>query len=273
VYFGMVRGGRWGGFLAGLGFMLPGFVLILILAWAYTVFGAAGLLPLFAGAAPPVTAMIVRALHRIGAHALKTRGLWAAALVGAALALLLPQGGGGAAAEATSAGLLGEGLKAGLLSFGGAYTALPFLRAGMVDVYDGVTAQAFIDGLALASVIPAPTVIFGTFLGYLADGLAGAVLVTVGIFAPAFAFTLCGHGYLERAVDNPRLHGALDVVAAMVGGVLAVTAGQIAMQTLDNAWAMAMCAASLLALYMWRSAWAVPAAVLGGLLAGLVLPL
>ena len=253
--------------------MLPGFVLILLLAWAYTVFGAAGLLPLFAGAAPPVTAMIVRALHKIGGHALKTRGLWAAAFIGAVLALLLPQGGGGAAAEATSAGLLGEGLKAGLLSFGGAYTALPFLRAGMVDVYDGVTAQAFIDGLALASVIPAPTVIFGTFLGYLADGLPGALLVTAGIFAPAFAFTLCGHKYLERAVEDKRLHGALDVVAAMVVGVLAVTAGQIAVQTLDNTGAMVMCAAALLVLYAWRSAWAVPVVVMGGLLLGLVVPL
>lgn len=27
VYFGMIKHGRWGGFLAGLGFMLPGFVL------------------------------------------------------------------------------------------------------------------------------------------------------------------------------------------------------------------------------------------------------
>jgi chromate transporter len=273
VYFGMVRGGRWGGFLAGLGFMLPGFVLILLLAWAYTVFGAAGLLPLFAGAAPPVTAMIVRALHRIGAHALRTRGLWVAAFAGAGMALLLPQGGGGAAATATSEGLLGEGLKAGLLSFGGAYTALPFLRAGMVDVYDGVTAQAFVDGLALASVIPAPTVIFGTFLGFLADGFIGAVLVTVGIFTPAFAFTLVGHEYLEKAVDDKRLHGALDVIAATVVGVLAVTAGQIAAQTLDNVWAAGLCAAAMLVLYAWRSVWAVPVVVMGGLMAGWVLPL
>lgn len=271
VYFGMVRGGRRGGFVAGLGFMLPGFVLILALAWAYTVFGAAGLLPLFAGAAPPVTAMIVRALHRIGAHALTSKGMWAAALAGALVALALPQGGG--AVEGEHHGLLAEGLKAGLLSFGGAYTALPFLRAGMVDVYDGVTAQAFIDGLALASVIPAPTVIFGTFLGYLADGLAGAVLVTIGIFTPAFAFTLCGHTYLERAVDNRRLHGALDAVAAMVVGVLAVTAGQIAAQTLDSAGAMGLFAAALAVLYTWQSVWAVPAVVTAGLAAGWFLPL
>ena len=35
VHFGMMRGKRLGGLLAGLGFMLPGLVLILALAWAY----------------------------------------------------------------------------------------------------------------------------------------------------------------------------------------------------------------------------------------------
>ncbi|HBR68455.1 MAG TPA: chromate transporter, partial [Rhodospirillaceae bacterium] len=70
VYFGMIRGGRIGGFLAGLGFMLPGFVLIMLLAWAYTLLGAAVVVPLFAGVAPAVAALIVRAAHRIGEHTL-----------------------------------------------------------------------------------------------------------------------------------------------------------------------------------------------------------
>src|SRR6185369_9909287 len=39
VYFGMLSGGRWGGFLAGLGFMLPGFLLMLLLTWIYVQFG------------------------------------------------------------------------------------------------------------------------------------------------------------------------------------------------------------------------------------------
>jgi chromate transporter len=35
VYFGRLRGGRLGGFLAGLGFMLPGFILMLGLSVLY----------------------------------------------------------------------------------------------------------------------------------------------------------------------------------------------------------------------------------------------
>jgi chromate transporter len=34
VWFGMLARGRVGGFLAGLGFMLPGFVLMFLLSWA-----------------------------------------------------------------------------------------------------------------------------------------------------------------------------------------------------------------------------------------------
>ena len=39
VYFGMKAGGRTGGFLAGLAFMLPGFLLMLLFTWLYVKFG------------------------------------------------------------------------------------------------------------------------------------------------------------------------------------------------------------------------------------------
>lgn len=68
VYFGMIRRGRWGGFIAGLGFMLPGFVFMILLSYLYVTFGAVTLLPLFAGVAPAVPALITRAAHRIANH-------------------------------------------------------------------------------------------------------------------------------------------------------------------------------------------------------------
>ena len=39
VYFGMLSRGRLGGLLAGLGFMLPGFVLMFLLSWLYVRYG------------------------------------------------------------------------------------------------------------------------------------------------------------------------------------------------------------------------------------------
>src|SRR5215204_5281930 len=41
VYFGMLSKGRLGAILAGLGFMLPGFVLMFLLSWVYVRFGIA----------------------------------------------------------------------------------------------------------------------------------------------------------------------------------------------------------------------------------------
>ena len=51
VHLGMVARGRWGGVVAGLGFMLPGLVLKLAAGWAYTtwVTGVAALAPVLLG--------------------------------------------------------------------------------------------------------------------------------------------------------------------------------------------------------------------------------
>jgi chromate transporter len=84
VYFGMNAGGRVGAFLAGLGFMLPGFVLMLALSWFYVSYGINSPLfqSVFSGMQPAVAALIVRAVHRIGSHALhENRWLWGIALL------------------------------------------------------------------------------------------------------------------------------------------------------------------------------------------------
>lgn len=78
VYFGMLSRGRLGGFLGGLGFMLPGFLLMFALSWFYLKYGLNS--PLFAafffGCQAAVGALILRAVHRIGGHALVDRSLW-----------------------------------------------------------------------------------------------------------------------------------------------------------------------------------------------------
>ena len=68
VYFGMMAGGRPGALLAGLGFMLPGFVFMLALSWFYVAYGINSPLfqSAFMGMQPAVAALIVRAVQRIG---------------------------------------------------------------------------------------------------------------------------------------------------------------------------------------------------------------
>ena len=187
VYFGMRSRGRWGGVLAGLGFMLPGFVLMFALSWAYVRYGLRmqGVATVFAAVQVAVAALIVRAVVRIGGHVVTDRWLWgiaigatAAQLAGIHFAIILVLAGaiyllarrqgsrlaawalaalsvagvvgyavamggltgfavlsGGVADVAPArhgdlplAALFWSGLKAGLLTFGGAYTVIPFLQ-------------------------------------------------------------------------------------------------------------------------------------------------
>src|SRR5215207_5387864 len=67
VYFGRIRGGKLGGFLAGLGFMLPGFILMLGLSVLYVEADLAEHLDeLFYGLKAAVGALVARALVRLG---------------------------------------------------------------------------------------------------------------------------------------------------------------------------------------------------------------
>jgi chromate transporter len=165
-------------------------------------------------------------------------------------------------------------LKAGLLTFGGAYTAIPFVRGDAVG-RGWISEGQFLDGLALSGIIPAPLIIFATFVGYLAGGLAGALAMTLGIFLPAFAFGLLFYDRLERVIENERLHRLLEGVAAGVVGLIAVTAVQLALAVSRSVPSIivgiAIFAAGLGLLYLWRSKLAVPAVVLGSAIAGALL--
>ena len=321
VYFGHLARGRIGGLLAGLGFMLPGFALILALSWAYVRFGIKAIAPdgLFYGFQAAVLALIIRAVPRIGRHALSDGWLWvigvaalAAELAGLHFAVTLAAAGGAyasvrrgrlswaAAVVAASAlaalfvpglrgvgggplaigregidsvstvRLFGSGLLAGLLTFGGAYTVIPFLRREAVVSGAWMTDGQFVDGLALSGILPAPLVIFGTFVGYLGGGFLGAFAVTAGIFLPAFSFTLVGHGVIERVVEAPSLHTFLEGVTAGVVGLIAATTVRLAPTAVPDLPAGVIAAMSLLILTVWRSKMAIAVAVLSAGVLGTV---
>ena len=130
----------------------------------------------------------------------------------------------GAITVSLTAAIFFEGLKAGLLTFGGAYTVIPFLREAAVENHHWLTASQFNDGLAMGGVLPAPLIIFSTFVGYIAGGLGGALVMTLGIFLPAFVFPIFLHRQLVAVSENERLHPfLLGVAAAVIGLIAAVT--------------------------------------------------
>ncbi|MFM7134359.1 MAG: chromate transporter [Planctomycetota bacterium] len=241
-YLGTVRGGRVGGLAAGLGFMLPGLVLMLVASVLYAQIDLRA--PAVAGALMAMQlaacALIVRAVWRL------MRPLaadWRLAIaIAAAVAVLFFRilAPAPAAAETDIAlqapgvgALFGHGLTAGLVTFGGAYTALPYVAATAAGEGGWMTQQACLDGVAIASVLPAPLVIFGTFVGYAGSGIAGALAFTAGIFLPAFGFTFVGFGFFERLVAWKPARGALDTLGAVAVGLIAGAALEFFIATID----------------------------------------
>jgi chromate transporter len=319
VYFGMRSRGRWGGVLAGLGFMLPGFLLMFALSWAYVRYGlrTEGVAAVFAAVQVAVAALIVRAVVRIGEHVVTDRWLWGIAIgatvaqlagihfgivltvagavyllaqrqfrwLAVALATLVMAGVigyavamGGLTGFAVLSGnvadvepvrqngmplqaLFWSGLKAGLLTFGGAYTVIPFLQRDAVSHGAWMSNTQFLDGLALSGLLPAPLIIFSTFVGYLGGGPWGAVAMTIGIFLPAFAFTLVGHDALERLVHQPRIRRFLEGLTAGVVGLIAGTTLALLKVSLTGFEAVILFALVLGVLFASKAKWIIPVVI------------
>jgi chromate transporter len=172
--------------------------------------------------------------------------------------------------ETNSLTLFISGLRAGLLTFGGAYTAIPFIQHDAVEVGQWMTNAQFLDGLALSGLLPAPLIIFSTFVGYLGGGAIGAILMTIGVFAPAFSFTMIGHEYLEKLTENKSIHAFLDGITAGVIGLISVTAIYIFIETITNLPAFIIFSLALIVLFISKSKWIVAWVVLVAGLVGLL---
>ena len=322
VYFGMLARGRVGGLLAGLGFMLPGFVLMFALSWLYVSLGFdvhGELAVLFAAIQAAVVALIVRAVHRIGSHVLLDTWLWVIAvfatlgqLAGVHFGLLLAGGGaayslarrapvvagallfvasiattvwfaarpGGtslapqgtrelAIGAASLATLFWAGLKTGCLTFGGAYTAIPLLQRDAVTVGAWMSNAQFMDGIALGGLLPAPLIIFATFVGYVGAGPWGALVMTFATFLPAFVITLLAHDPLERIIHAPRIRMFLDGVTAAVVGLIAGTAVSLLAATVRGMLTALVFGGALALLFVWKSKLAIPAVIAAAALVGI----
>ncbi|KAK4209231.1 chromate transporter-domain-containing protein [Rhypophila decipiens] len=252
MFFGCLSAGRMGGIIAGLAFILPGFVLMLVASYMYTLAGFENKYfnASFRALQPIVAAVILRAAHKIAEHSVRkhdtkridpflviaavctaincalrlnlfislglygiiymfvVRRFWIPAAilfvlkyVGYAIYAVLrgmPSPVSLALGVARTPSLINLfvlGLVASSLSFGGAYTAIPF--------------GAYLD------------------TGSLGNAFARAVIITLGMFAPCFLFTIAGHELLEKLVRNKFLASFFDGLCASVVGVIATIAVQI----------------------------------------------
>ena len=260
IYVGYLKRKVWGGMLAGVTFIVPGAIAMIVLSWLYVRYGK---LPQVTDALyvlkPAVLGIIAAGIIKLGRASIRNMFL-AVLLVGAFagmcfaginfLLILLIAGLLNMIAERGFAMLkrnaptlpmmlVGTGalipfsdsrmfqiawlfFKTGLLSFGGAYASLVFVQRGAVAQYHWLSDGQLLDGVALSVATPGPFMLFTTFVGYVAGGIPGAALATFFVFLPSFVFVIAGVHYIEKLRDNRALQAFLAGVSAAVVGIIAV---------------------------------------------------
>src|SRR5438067_2250134 len=290
IYVGYLKRKLWGGILAGLTFILPGAVVMIVLSWLYVKYGQ---LPQVNNALyvlkPAVLGIIAAGIIKLGRAAIRNFFL-AILLVGAFVgmrfaginfllilliagvlnlivdqnwpvlkksALTLPAmiGGIGLLVPFSDSRLFQVAwlfLKTGLLSFGGAYASLVFVQRGAVAQYHWLSDGQLLDGVALSVATPGPFMLFTTFVGYIASGISGAVLATFFVFFPSFVFVLVGVHYIEKVRENRRIQAFLAGVSAAVVGVIAVVSLDLIPEALVDWPAIAIAALAFLLIAVLR---------------------
>src|SRR6516162_1682440 len=194
IYVGYLKRKLWGGVLAGLTFILPGAVVMIVLSWLYVKYGK---LPQVMDALyvlkPAVFGIIAAGIIKLGRAAIRNFFLAvlfvcafaAMRFVGINFLLILLIAGVSnlivdqdwlvlkKTAQTLPAMIGGIGLlvplgdsrlfqvawlflKTGLLSFGGAYASLVFVQRGAVAQYHWLTDGQLLDGVALSVATPGP---------------------------------------------------------------------------------------------------------------------
>src|SRR3989449_7310848 len=260
IYVGYLKRKLWGGILAGLTFILPGAIVMIVLSWLYVKYGK---LPAVNNALyvlkPAVLGIIAAGIIKLGRAAIRKVFL-AVLLVGAfvgmrfaginfllilliagVLNLLIEEGWPrlkkGAPTLPVTIGAFALLLPfidsrlfqiawlflgTGLFSFGGAYASLVFVQRGAVAQYHWLSDGQLLDGVALSVATPGPFMLFTTFAGFLAGGVRGALIATFFVFLPSFVFVLGGARYVELVRNNRWLQAFLAGVSAAVVGVIIV---------------------------------------------------
>src|SRR6188768_1481481 len=110
--------------------------------------------------------------------------------------------------------------KAGAFVFGSGLAIVPFLYGGVVKEYHWLNEQQFMDAVAVAMITPGPVVITVGFIGYLVAGVTGATLASLATFLPCYLFTILPAPYFKKYGKHPGIKAFVDgVTAAAIGAI------------------------------------------------------
>ena len=110
--------------------------------------------------------------------------------------------------------------KAGAFVFGSGLAIVPFLYGGVVKEYGWLNEQQFLDAVAVAMITPGPVVITVGFIGYLVAGVPGACVAALATFLPCYLFTILPAPYFKKWGKHPAIKAVVDgITAAAIGAI------------------------------------------------------
>jgi chromate transporter len=293
IHIGRERAGWRGLLVAGACFIVPATLIVLGFAVLYERYGStpAGQYLLY-GITPVVIAIVAQALWGLLKTAIKgplTAAVGTGALVlylfldvpeipllfGAALLVFVLENARRrwhGAASVVPLGLLalqlpavgGTGsiflsfLKIGSVLFGSGYVLLAFLRSEFVGP-GMLTEQQLVDAVAVGQFTPGPVFTTATFIGYLLEGVPGALAATVGIFLPAFVFVAITGPFIPRLRRSPTLSSLLDGVNVASLALMAGVTWHLGRATVVDPFATLIAVVALVLLFRFKvnSVWLV----------------
>jgi chromate transporter len=269
IHVGYVLRGVPGAILAGLCFITPAAAIVIALTALYVATGTLPLVQAALwGIQPAIVAIIAVAGWRLAPTALKSRRDWLLLLAGMIaigvfdvpdLIVMLATGGvylllngfvlpDGAsrilaalpllpvwAMQAADAVRVGAGdlfwyfLRVGAVLFGSGYILVTYIEQDLVNTFGWLTARQLFDLVAIGQFTPGPVLTTATAIGFVLDGIPGAVLATVGIFLPAFVLVILTAPLVARMRSIPLLATLLNGINIGVIAAIALTVGRLAM--------------------------------------------
>ena len=286
IYLGYVRAGVLGATLVGIAFVLPSFLMVLALSWAYVRFGGLPWMQgMFYGIGAAVIAIIARSTVKLTKLTLKKDSLlWAifgvlaisTAVTSREIIWLVVLGGvvalaakamprkiivGNAGTFAMTATLSGGGslagiflyfAKAGMFVFGSGLAILPFLYGGVVEGHHWLNDRQFLDAVAVAMITPGPVVITVAFIGFLVAGVAGATAAALGVFLPVYVVVVALAPSYKKWAKNPQLNAFVRGVTAAATGAIAGAVIVLARRSIYDVPTALIGIVSLAVLFRWK---------------------
>lgn len=273
IYMGYLKGGLMGGVLAGIGFILPSFIIITLLSFLYFSYGTLPQLKsILYGINAVVIPLIGISLYKMSIKSIEGSKAFIIFIISA---VAIYFGKANIILVMTISGIAGVFIyygfqknnsklnslmlplflfffKVGAFIYGGGLVIIPFIEAEVVEKLAWLTKEEFLAGIALGQITPGPVVITAAFIGYKIANVIGAFIATLAIFLPSFIFILGSAPYLKKIKNIPWIKGLLKGVnASVIGSILAALLSLVPKALIDP-WTILIAIAGFIAMWKYK---------------------